>query len=251
MRALVFDADARAGRTLRSLAASGIAATCVSRGRLLEALCAAHEQLWLVRSGAWQPHPQRWRELPPSETGKPLIGIGHERGASIYLDPAPGAALGVRLACGEPWEKALRRVAKMRAFRTVPLREVEVRFSNTPRVVQLVTTIQIGGAERVTLDLAEELNRSGMPTAVAALGLPTRRAFPAPRHFADLSEVEFNPSSRAEAVARLCLEWGGDLVHAHLIRASEAEAIRSHGIPLAVSVHNVCLLYTSPSPRDS
>jgi glycosyltransferase involved in cell wall biosynthesis len=119
------------------------------------------------------------------------------------------------------------------------LHDIEVQFDTALRVVQLVTTIQIGGAERVTLDLAQECNRMGIRTVVAVLGEPTRRAYPKPYCFADLSDTPFDPESRAAAVERLCLEWGADIVHAHLVKASEAEAIRTRGVPLVVTVHNM------------
>jgi glycosyltransferase involved in cell wall biosynthesis len=134
---------------------------------------------------------------------------------------------------------AIHDLARATRFRGIPLHDVHVRFDSNLRVVQLVTTIQIGGAERVTLDLAEECNRLGIATVVAALGRQTRRSFPRPRYFADLSETPFNPESRAAAVERLCLEWGADIVHAHLIRENEAAAIHARQIPLAVTVHNM------------
>src|SRR5690606_31326543 len=92
--------------------------------------------------------------------------------------------------------------------------------------------------ERVALDLAHEANRNGVPTIVAALAEPTRRAFPKPKYFADLSEIDNDPELRADAVQRLCLEWGADVVHAHLIKADEAEAIRARGLPLVITAHN-------------
>jgi glycosyltransferase involved in cell wall biosynthesis len=120
----------------------------------------------------------------------------------------------------------------------VPLHDIGVEFDAGLRVVQLVTTIQLGGAERVALDLAHEANRNGVQTTVAALAQPTRRSFPKPKYFADLSDVENDPDLRADAVQRLCLEWGADVVHAHLIRADEAEAIRARGLPLVITAHN-------------
>jgi hypothetical protein len=209
---------------------------------MLRELRGANEALWLVRASAWQPCPRPIRRIPQSASGRPLIGLGNTgKGAcdSIYLEPEPAHALSTHLERGATVSIAIKKLAGARAFRCVPLHDIEVRSDSGLRAVQLVTTIQIGGAERVTLDLAEECNRMGVRTVVAALGEPTRRAYPKPHYFADLSDTPLNAESRAAAIERLCLEWGADVVHAHLIKASEAEAIRARGIPLAVTVHNM------------
>ncbi len=247
MRALVYASEphdfARLSRTLRSLAACNVEpAIARDAETLAQALSVADEPLWLVRAGAWQTYPVPMRAIPPSASGRPLIGLGASTAKgcpSIYLDPEPARVLSERISTNEAIGTAIDRLARSRAFRCIPLHDIHARFDANLRVVQLVTTIQIGGAERVTLDLAEESNRLGIATVVAALSQPTRRSFPRPRFCADLSETPFEPEARAAAVERLCLEWGADIVHAHLIRANEAEAIQARGIPLVVTVHNM------------
>ena len=182
------------------------------------------------------------RAIPRSASGRPLIGLGAATARScpsVYLEAEPARALADRIGRDETMGKAIHHLARARAFRCIPLHDVHARFDSNLRVVQLVTTIQIGGAERVALDLAEECNRRGIATVVAALAQPTRRSFPRPSYFADLSETASSAETRAAAVERVCLEWGADMVHAHLIKAEEAAAIRARGIPLAVTVHNM------------
>ena len=86
-----------------------------------------------------------------------------------------------------------------------------VRYDPGWRVVQLVTTIQTRGAERVTLDLAAELPRFGARVCVAAFagappGWHTRR----PLFSRIFSQIIGEPAARAQAVADLCQDFGAD-----------------------------------------
>jgi len=267
------------GRTVRSLREAGIAEAVATGGfaDLGAALRAAQEPLLLLEAGTWLSADLPLPVALPSATGRPLIGIGAIRAhaipgklrgeadewtaflrrsggdfnrlrwwtrqmpqvRSLYLEPEVARALGSYLAQGKSWIAALRNCLRSTRFRAVHLPSLDVHFDPDLRIVQLVTTIQIGGAERVTLDLAAELRGSGLAVCVAAFGKPTRLAFPTPANFADLSEIPYQPEERAAAVARLCRSFGADLVHAHLIRAREAQAIRSRGLPLAMTIHNM------------
>jgi glycosyltransferase involved in cell wall biosynthesis len=83
------------------------------------------------------------------------------------------------------------------------------------------------------------LNRLGVAVAVAALGRPTRTAFPEPTHFFNLSSAARDPESRANAIAKAAREFGADLVHGHLLSAAEARAVRALGLPLVLTLHNM------------
>jgi glycosyltransferase involved in cell wall biosynthesis len=247
IRALIVSLESgdarRALRTERSLAKIGIPFREVrSQQELHDALANSTDRIWLIQAGAWPIVWEPWQAIPPSATGKPLIGLetkfNGRQVRSCYLESESARELARRLSGENSWQKAVRHLARDRRFRAVPLPAIDVSYDRSLRVVQVVTSIQIGGAERVTLDLSEELNRTGQSTFVAALGRPARRAFPAPKRFADLSHIDFAPESRAEAIERICLDWGADLVHAHLVSADEAFAIRRRDLPLLVSVHN-------------
>ena len=158
---------------------------------------------------------------------------------SLYLEPAAAHMLGAQLDKVIGLPAALERCLRSSQIRAVHMPALDVHFDPGLRIVQLVTTIQIGGAERVTLDIAAELRARGLAVCVAVFGRPTRLAFPEPPAFADLSTIPYAPEDRAAAVARLCRSFGADLVHAHLIRAREAQAIREHGVPLLMTIHNM------------
>jgi glycosyltransferase involved in cell wall biosynthesis len=171
----------------------------------------------------------RWRFLPPRLPPPDCA----------WLEVEPARQLGQRLAAGDDWSAAWRRLLVSRAFRKVHFSPLDVQASSRLRVLQVVTSVQVGGAERVTLDLASELARQRVDVAVAALGQPTRAAFPEPQNFFDLSRVSYNAATCAEAVARVAMSFGADLVHAHLLSADEMRAIRAHGLPLVVTLHNM------------
>jgi glycosyltransferase involved in cell wall biosynthesis len=226
------------GRTERSLRAAGIVQiVAVGVEQLPGILDQAGEPVWLLRAGSWQPNPTPFRTIPASATGRELIGMGYG-GPSYYLSPSAARALAGRLRTGESVERATQKLSRKRQFRAVPLHDIDVSFDSTPRVLQVVTSIQMGGAERVAIDLAHEFNRTGWRTALVAIGSPTRRAYPAPPWFIDLSSAGIAPENRADAVHRTALNFGGDVIHAHLISADEAKAIRARGLPLAITIHN-------------
>ena len=260
----------RAGRTERSLAAAGIAVgrePALTVEALVCRLREASGPLLLARAGAWLAGSAPLASIPRSATGRPLIALGallHDEKWTRHLArcggdlqrrawlpralPEPGCvylenealtAFATLLENGHPPAGALQRLIRERRFRAVHLAALDAHHDPALRVLQLVTTIQIGGAERVTLDLAAELPRLGVRVGVAAFGRPTRLAFPEPAHFADLSDVPNTPEDRADAVAEVAREFGADLVHAHLIRAAEARAIRARGLPLAMTLHNM------------
>lgn len=242
MRGIIFTEVAAerllVGRTDRSLRACGL--TNILRApadQLPELLEKISEPVWLLRAGSWQARRSPIREIPASATGKALIGLGHG-GDSYYLTPPAARALAVQLRGNSSVEAAMRKVAGQSQFRAVPLHDIDVTFDPSPRVFALTTSIQIGGAERVAMDLAHEFNRAGWQTALVAIGSPTRRAFTAPSSFINLSSAGLAPENRADAVLNAALNFGADVIHAHLIRTDEAEAIRARGLPLAITVHN-------------
>ena len=158
---------------------------------------------------------------------------------SLYLEPEAARKVGNLLDKHTSLHEAVAQVTKAGECRVVHLPSLDVHFDPRLRICQLVTTIHIGGAERVTLDLAEELHDQGISVCVAALGKPTRLAFPEPKNFADISEIPSDPEKRADAVDRLCRSFGADLVHAHLVRAREAQAIQERGLPVVITIHNM------------
>jgi glycosyltransferase involved in cell wall biosynthesis len=103
-------------------------------------------------------------------------------------------------------------------------------------VMQVVTSLQQGGAERVACDLAWHLPDHGVRSLLAVLGKPHRSTLPAPAGFLDLSETD--RGERAAVLVRTALELGVDVIHTHLTNRDETRALSAAGIPLMATVHN-------------
>jgi glycosyltransferase involved in cell wall biosynthesis len=263
-------------RTARALGAAAVDAETGGMEALLRALHSATTDLLIIEAGAWLP---RLGPLPSLGEGVWLAagalrdaGHGSDAGSSgaqsadawrralarcggdlarlpwwAKRPPLPPALLIAR-AAAETFAALLQKTGSLSGawagwlrghHRTVHLPELDASLGDELRVLQVVTTIQIGGAERVTLDLAAELPRHGVAAAVVALGRATRAAFPAPPGFVDLSSTAANPAARATALLTVARRIGADLVHAHLLRASDLAAIAATGLPLVVSAHNL------------
>ncbi len=263
-------ADAiRIGRTERALAQAGVLCEIVSSLEdLVARIYSANEPQLLIEAGAWFVGKDALPQIPASATGRPLIALGAIRHLShlhaeqwrtvlqksggdfdsagnlptpacAYLEAPAAKHLGALLKRGCDTSAAWSRLLDARAFRKVHLPALDVREFAGMRVLQVITSIQLGGAERVTLDLAHELSRQGVAVAVAALGRPTREAFPEPPDFYDLSRTPCEPAARGEAIAKSARDFGADLVHAHLVTADEAREVRACALPLVMTLHNM------------
>ncbi len=265
----------RIGRTERALKHAGIASEIIDSGEELAArLRSAGEPVLLIEAGGWFVESDVLSPIPKSATGRPLIALGAVRHSShashpshlraeqwrdalqkhggdfdragnppppacTYLEPAAAQHLGAFLEWETSTPTAWHRLFTAREFRKVHLPALDVHEFAGMRVLQVITSIQLGGAERVTLDLAHELSRQGVAVAVAALGRPTREAFPEPPDFYDLSRTPCEAVARGEAIANAARDFGADLIHAHLITADEAREIRARNLPLAMTLHNM------------
>ena len=103
-------------------------------------------------------------------------------------------------------------------------------------VYQIVTSLQHGGAETIARDLAVALPYHGIAARLVTLGKPHRTALDTPSGTLDLSHLR--RSERAGILAKLCVVHGADLLHVHLINASETRALAKSGIPLIATLHN-------------
>ncbi len=239
-------AERLAGRTARSVAGWGKE---VRHTATLAGLRDEHGPVLLLRAGAWLER----GTLPVLPEGG-FVGLGPRADAAWRRALAgnggdftrrrwlPFSAKLPELSClwlPEPgllpedftWE----RPAFSRSTRLAALPQLGGHWHAGLRVLQVVTTIQTGGAERVTLDLAAELNQRGIATAVAALDRPGREALPEPPWFYDLSAED----DRVAAVLRCARHWGADLIHAHLLRAAELREMKAAGWPVVAAVHNM------------
>ncbi|WP_437324622.1 glycosyltransferase [Sorangium sp. So ce381] len=164
---------------------------------------------------------------------------GLPRAASVYLDGALAAGVAARLGAGEPLDAALQGELGARRARVVRHAPLDVCDDAAPRVAQVVTSLQQGGAERIAIDLARELPRRGVRSLVCAVYRPTRATFTAPPGALDLSDARGDREARFDALARGLAAWGADLAHAHLLDAEDLARLSARGYRPLVTVHNV------------
>ncbi|WP_437764819.1 glycosyltransferase [Sorangium sp. So ce764] len=164
---------------------------------------------------------------------------GLPRAASVYLDGALAAGVAARLGAGEPLDAALQGELGARRARVVRHAPLDVCDDAAPRVAQVVTSLQQGGAERIAIDLARELPRRGVRSLVCAVYRPTRATFAAPPGALDLSDARGDREARFDALARGLAAWGADLAHAHLLDAEDLARLSARGYRPLVTVHNV------------
>ncbi|MBP7949983.1 MAG: glycosyltransferase [Verrucomicrobiales bacterium] len=154
--------------------------------------------------------------------------------AVSYLSGQSADAFRCGIARGQDPASTLERLLSQARHRVIHLPALDWQWDERLRIVQAVTTIQIGGAEKVALDLKEELSRMGFPTLLAALGKSTRESYPPPGQFVDLSDSEHRGASLRDAAA----DFGADVIHAHLLSAGDIRFLTGSGWPVAVTLHN-------------
>lgn len=126
--------------------------------------------------------------------------------------------------------------AVQRGWRVVRHGALDVCLDARPRLLQVITSLQRGGAERLVLDLHQELPRHGVASRVLALGSPTRAPFAAPPDVVQL-RLPPDPAVRAAEITRVARLLGADAVHAHLVDGATL-AMLDAALPLMVTFHN-------------
>lgn len=126
--------------------------------------------------------------------------------------------------------------ALQRGWRVIRHSPLDVSFDPRPRLLQVITSLQRGGAERLALDLHAELPRHRVSTCLMTLGSPTRAPFPAP---ADVIQRRLppDPALRASEITQMAQQFGADAVHAHLVDGDTLAALDPN-LPLMVTFHN-------------
>jgi glycosyltransferase involved in cell wall biosynthesis len=231
--------------------------------------------LWILQAGAWQ-QGSRWRCPPESSTGRSLIAIGLPRhspfGAgpseeiqewegvlsesqgdveswwrannpsivpvSLWMDSRATIRLLQSLQDGLTLELAIQSEMRNPANRLVFWPDLNVGYDRRRRIMQVITSLQRGGAERLAIDLHEcWLKQPDFSPLLVALGAPTRDAFPNPPAFVELSHRGSRPA-RVEAATHLVQAFGADVVHSHLLYRAELQRLSSSGVPQIVTIHN-------------
>lgn len=231
----------------------------------------------LVRAGAWLARAGELKFPNPSATDRPLCALGtlrlppdcrdnNEAEANqwrlllkasggdfnanqsprnefptpviAYLDENAAVALEVI------WRKRASLIAAMREafalndWRVVHYSPLDVYSDPSLRVIQLITSLQQGGAERVTLNLAARLPSLDVSPSVITLGKATRASLPTPDGTIDLSNIG-DVDAACEEINKQTLKFGADLIHSHLIGDAYIRNISRSGVPLIATVHNM------------
>jgi glycosyltransferase involved in cell wall biosynthesis len=257
--AIVFAADPRrpwlAERSTRSLKRAGVRE--IVRVDVGDPFPDRPGPALLLRAGAWFSGIQAIPVPPPSATGKPLIAVG-----SVLTGDRTGAWRETFARCGGDLCRAgalppisaawfgrfradrvegstgqLADVSDARVVHWSPLDVHEQDDADRLRIVQVVTSLQQGGAERVTWDLHDVLSGFGVESCLVTLGRPMRRPLPRPPRQVDLSKL--TSSLRMKAVTNVAARFGADVVHAHLIRGDDAARLAESGVPLVMTAHNM------------
>ena len=150
---------------------------------------------------------------------------------SIYLHPEPARRLANDLASGLERGRAIDQVIHDDRWRVVRFAPLDVHIDSRLRVVQVVTSLQIGGAERIAVALAGELEERGLACRLVTLGRSPRRSFRAPHGTIDLSSLAQDSIARAAAAARVAREFNADVIHAHLLVAARSRSLARGGHP--------------------
>ncbi|MDB5294693.1 MAG: hypothetical protein JWO31_676 [Phycisphaerales bacterium] len=269
---IVFAADPTrpwmAARSGRSLTRAGVTDVhVIPAGDPLPS--AAGRPVVLLRAGAWLRATGPVDPPPASATGRAVVGIGvpasgataaawhaawQRCGGDFSTDvaavgPLPpivcawvgsGDGQAAALAALTVADAAAGALAEPAPFppgcRVVHWTALDVHADDGLRVAQVVTTLQHGGAERVTWDLHDLLPALGVASCLVTLGTPSRRPLPNPPGRVDLSARP--PEDRVAAAADVAARFGADLIHAHLIRGADADRLAASGVPLVMTVHN-------------
>lgn len=246
-RALVFHADPRrpwlAARSVRSLLAAGLTDISVGVNPVGDG------PVLLLRAGLVLEAPAAFW-LPPGEGSLIAVGLPARwdvenpwsRFHSLHGGDYPGLGALPPPAC-EWHSSALTASARLSGQNVSEVPRVVhwASLDHAPEdgrlfIMEVVTSLQQGGAERIACDLAWHLPDHGIRSLLVVLGKPHRSTLPTPVDFLDLSEID--RSERADVLVQTAIESGVDVIHTHLTNRDETRALSAAGIPLMATVHN-------------
>ncbi|HSU55659.1 MAG TPA: glycosyltransferase [Candidatus Dormibacteraeota bacterium] len=256
VRAVVYTASERdylwTGRTIRSLLALNTEPQCIGpvSPSALSALLGAGGPVLFLKAGCWLMRPQLFEWPAESSTGRGLCAIGVAAPPpsipaplaqteslleplappALYLDDLAARHIATRQPSSLPEVHDI----AVKDLRTVHYPLLDVYSDSCNRVIQAITGLQRGGAERLTLQLVSELPGLNVRARLVTLGRPSREAFLAPPQTVDLS----NERERAQALVRVATRYGADLIHAHLLSAAEMRSLSQAGFPVLATIHN-------------
>lgn len=248
LKAIVFNTDPRrpwlAARSRRSLQAAGFEV-----GECIEGPCL------LLHAGHVLRNPSSFR-APPVPDVRNLIAIGlpaagewsafHDSHGGDYPSggnlPPPVCEWH---SCGDNAVARLNGEGPAGSPRVVHWAPLDLAHTDERlSVLQIVTSLQHGGAEKIARDLALALPGHGVESRLVVLGKPHRKPLEAPPGTIDLSH--HSRIRRAGVLTKVALAHGVDVLHVHLTDAGETHELAASGIPVIATVHNA----SAGWPRD-
>lgn len=178
---------------------------------------------WCIQAGAW---PKQRPRVPSSN--KLLRFVGDEKATPHSFYITDETLLNRFVSKDSTFTELLARFAHLK---TVEVQELDCRFDTTQRIAQLLTTFHRGGAERIALNLAAKVR---LRSRIIALDRPQRSTWPTPSN--GVQATGKNRAERIQHALRCALNFGADLVHAHLL--DEAELALFAAFPRVVTLHN-------------
>lgn len=157
---------------------------------------------------------------------------------SCYLAPNLLPELLCHVAQGTSLNDSLRKIARSSSTRTIHWQGIDVHFDPRLRVAQIITSLQRGGAERIAIDLHNNLSRHQHESLLISLGTPGRQSFDAPPGTVDISRAAFTKEERLKICKQRCQLFAADLIHAHLLRNADLATLAKTNIPIVSTVHN-------------
>ena len=247
-------------RTLRRLHEHALPATSAPLDALADVI-AGERIAWLLRAGTMPPGPGMLRVGRASATiliGPPLDATGMpDDGWRDLFERRAGDLAGV--AAGQLPEPAVVAVgqpdalaAHLRGAATLMDAILACRDTHTlvaasglgawrdphPRLAICITSLHVGGAEKVAADLARLLPRAGITTRLFILDRPQRESLDAG---ADAFLAYRGAAHGRERLARLLHAlrgWGADALSLHLLSARSLEALAGLDRPSLLTLHN-------------
>lgn len=144
-----------------------------------------------------------------------------------------------RIDQGSDLLQALKNLAVSDIVRTLSWQPIDIHFDAKLRVVQLITSLQRGGAERLAIDLHRHLQSRSYRSRLISLAAPFRQTFPTPLCTFDLSQLRIHRDDKLHRCIDEFHRFGADIVHAHLLRTDDLKTISSSGVPIIVTIHNM------------
>jgi glycosyltransferase involved in cell wall biosynthesis len=184
---------------------------------------------------------KQWNELL-ARTGGDLSAEclqSLESFGSIYLDGNLAGELPQRLRSGQPFPEAVRSLLAGVPCRIVHYAPLDVYDDPALRVAQVIGCLHRGGAERVVLDLHQELPRFGVRSLLLTLHRPSRSAFATPPGTVELSTIISNGEERLTALTRTLTALAADVVHVHLLDGDASRSLAHAGLPVVHTIHNM------------